>query len=447
MGLIAAITGAVSSTMSDQWKEFFYCDAIDNKYLMVRGHKKSSGRASNNRGDDNVITNGSVIAVADGQCMLIVDQGKVVDLCAVAGAYTFDMSTEPSLFSGSLGDSIIETFKAIGKRFTFGGDSGKDMRVYYVNTKEIMGNMYGTPNVVPFRVVDERAGIDMDISLRCHGQYSYRICDPVSFYTNVCGNVREDFSRDKLDGQLKAELLDNLQSALGRVSEMGIRYSSLTSHTREISDSLNAVLSESWRQDRGIEIVKFGISSVSADPEDEKMLKEMQRTAAYNDPSRLAAYMGMASADATKIAAGNTSTGPAMAFMNMGMAQQAGGGTNNLTGLFAMGQQQQAQQQAQQQQAQQQTPAPAGWKCSCGATATGKFCPECGSKKPEAEAGWTCSCGSVNQGKFCSNCGGRKPAGVPQYKCDKCGWVPEDPANPPKFCPECGDPFGDEDLV
>lgn len=445
MGLIEAFKGAVSGVVADQWKEYFYCDAIDNKYLMVRGHKKTNGKASNNRGDENVISNGSIITVADGQCMIIVDQGKVVDLCAVAGAYTFDASSEPSVFTGNLGDSILETFKAIGKRFTFGGDVAKDMRVYYINTKEIMGNMYGTPKQVPFRVVDERAGIDMDISIRCHGQYSYRICDPVSFYTNVCGNEKECFPRERIDGQMKSELLTALQPALGRISEMGIRYSALMMHTQEIADTLNAELSKSWAQDRGITIVKFGVSSVTADPEDEAMLKEMQKTAAYADPTRMAAYQGMAQADAMKMAASNTATGPAMAFMGMNMAQQAGG--SGVADLFALGQQQKAAQQA--AAANTNTSAPSGdsWKCSCGAVATGNFCPECGAKKPATAVGWTCSCGTVNQGKFCTNCGARKPAGVPQYKCDKCGWMPEDPAHPPKFCPECGDPFGDEDLV
>ncbi len=445
MGLIEAFKGAVSGVVADQWKEYFYCDAIDNKYLMVRGHKKTNGKASNNRGDENVISNGSIITVADGQCMIIVDQGKVVDLCAVAGAYTFDASSEPSVFTGNLGDSILETFKAIGKRFTFGGDVAKDMRVYYINTKEIMGNMYGTPKQVPFRVVDERAGIDMDISIRCHGQYSYRICDPVSFYTNVCGNEKECFPRERIDGQMKSELLTALQPALGRISEMGIRYSALMTHTQEIADTLNAELSKSWAQDRGITIVKFGVSSVTADPEDEAMLKEMQKTAAYADPTRMAAYQGMAQADAMKMAASNTATGPAMAFMGMNMAQQAGG--SGVADLFALGQQQKAAQQAAAANTNASAPSGDSWKCSCGAVATGNFCPECGAKKPATAVGWTCSCGTVNQGKFCTNCGARKPAGVPQYKCDKCGWMPEDPANPPKFCPECGDPFGDEDLV
>ena len=439
MGLIQAISGAVGGTLADQWKEFFYCDAINDKFLMVRGHKKTSGRAANNKGDDNVISNGSVIAVADGQCMLIVDQGRVVDLCAVPGAYTYDQSSEPSIFTGDLKQSIVETFKTIGKRLAFAGDSGKDQRVYYINTRELMGNMYGTPKKVPFRVVDERAGIDMDISIGCFGEYSYRITDPILFYTNVCGNAAESYERSRIDSQLKTEVLTALQPAFAKISSMGIRYSALPGHTQEIADALNEVLSEKWGKQRGLEIVSFGVSSVNADEEDEKTIKEMQKNAAFMDPSRLAAYAGVAQADAWKAAASNTSAGPMMAFMGMNAAQNAAGGMD-INGLLAQGQ------QMRQQQA-QAAPAQDAWKCSCGATVTGNFCPECGAKKPAPAAGWTCSCGTVNQGKFCSNCGAKKPAGALQYKCDKCGWTPEDPANPPKFCPECGDPFGDEDVV
>ncbi|MBE6899731.1 MAG: SPFH domain-containing protein [Ruminococcaceae bacterium] len=441
MGLIKAISGAVGGVLADQWKEYFYCEAIPAEVLATKGEKRTSGRSSNTKGEDNIISNGSVIAVADGQCMCIVEQGKVVDICAEPGEYTYDTSTEPSIFTGKLGTSIVETFKTIGKRFTFGGDTGKDQRVYYFNTKELIGNKYGTPNPVPFRVVDERAGIDMDINIRCFGEYSYRLSDPILFYTNVCGNVAYQYKRSELDSQLKSELLTALQPAFAKISAMGIRYSALPGHTMEMADALNEVLSEKWRGLRGIEIVSFGVSSVKADEEDEKMIKELQRNAAFMDPTRAAAHLVGAQAAAMQAAAANEGAGAAMAFMGMNMAQGAGG--VNAQNLYAMGQQQAAQQP---KPAPAPTPAaPAdGWKCACGAVNTGKFCTECGAKKPED--GWTCSCGQVNKGKFCPNCGAKKPAGVPQYKCDKCGWEPEDPKNPPKFCPECGDPFGDEDI-
>ena len=485
MGLIKAAMGAAGGVLADQWKEYFYCEAIPSDVLAVKGKKKVTGRSSNTKGDDNIITNGSLIAIADGQCMLIVEQGKVVDVCAEPGEYTYDMSTEPSIFSGDLGDGVKDVFANIGKRFTFGGEAPKDQRIYYFNTKELTGNKYGTPSPVPFRVVDQRAGIDLDIGIRCFGEYSIRLKNPLLFYTNVCGNVSEDYKTENIAGQMKTELLTALQPAFAKISEMGIRYSALPGHTLELADALNEQLSSKWRDLRGMEIVSFGVSSVKANEEDEQMIKELQRNAAFMDPTRAAAHLVGSQGDAMKAAAANTGAGPAMAFMGMGMAGQAGG--MNAQNLFQMGQQQQMQQQQlemqqQQMQMQQQAaqaapavqgwtcscgqsgitgnfcpncgskkpePKPAGdsWKCVCGATATGKFCPECGSPKPAvADDGWTCSCGAVNKGKFCSECGAKKPAGVPQYKCDKCGWEPADPQHPPKFCPECGDPFDDGDI-
>ena len=488
MGLIKAALGAAGGVMADQWKEYFYCESIPSDVLAVKGRKKATGRSSNTKGDDNIITNGSLIAIADGQCMLIVEQGKVVDVCAEPGEYTYDMSTEPSIFSGDLGDSVKSVFQNIGKRFTFGGEAPKDQRIYYFNTKELTGNKYGTPSPVPFRVVDQRAGIDLDIGIRCFGEYSIRLKNPLLFYTNVCGNVGEDYKTENIAGQMKTELLTALQPAFAKISEMGIRYSALPGHTLELADALNEQLSSKWRDLRGMEIVSFGVSSVKANEEDEQMIKELQRNAAFMDPTRAAAHLVGSQGEAMKAAAANTGAGPAMAFMGMGMAGQAGG--MNAQNLFQMGQQQQMQQQQfemqqqqmkMQQQAAQPAPAPAvqgwtcacgqsgitgnfcpncgskkpepkpagdSWKCICGATANGKFCPECGSPRPvPADEGWKCSCGAVNKGKFCSECGAKKPAGVPQYKCDKCGWEPADPRHPPKFCPECGDPFDDGDIV
>ena len=445
MGLINAALGAAGGVMADQWKEYFYCEAIPENVMAVKGLHRVSGRSTNYKGSENIISNGSVVAVADGQCMIIVDQGKVTELCAEPGEFVYDSSTEPSIFSGSLGQSILATFKNIGKRFTFGGEPPKDQRIYYFNTKELIGNKYGTPSPVPFRVVDQRAGIDIDISLRCFGEYSYRICDPILFYTNVCGNVSEEFTRDRLDGQLKTELLTALQPAFAKISDMGIRYSSLPGHTMELADALNEVLSSKWRDLRGLEIVSFGVSSVKASEEDEKMLKEMQRNVAFMDPTRAAAHLVGAQASAMQAAASNQGAGSAMAFMGMNMAGQAGG--MNAQNLYQMGAQQQSQQQAAQPAPAAPAAPTAGWTCSCGKTGnTGKFCAECGSPKPVSDT-WTCACGAVNKGKFCSECGKPKPTAPRHYKCNKCGWEPEDPKKPPKFCPECGDPFDDGDII
>ena len=434
MGLIKAITGAAGGVLADQWKEYFYCEALDGNTLVTKGKKRVSGRSSNTKAVENIISTGSVVAVADGQCMIIVEQGKVAEICAEPGEFVYDASTEPTIMAGDLGKNIGEVFKNIGKRFTFGGEAPKDQRIYYINTKEIIGNKYGTPGPVPFRVVDQNIGLDVDISIRCFGEFSFRITNPILFYTNVCGNVTADYGRSQIDSQLKSELLTALQPAFAKISGMGIRYSALPGHTMEMADALNDVLSKKWKDLRGVEIVSMGVSSVKASEEDEAMIKELQRSAVYRNANMAAAKLVDAQAEAMKNAASNPN-GAMMGFMGMNMAQQAGG--LNANQLFQMGQQQAAAAPA----------APAnGWKCACGNVATGKFCPECGAKKPE-DSGWTCACGSVNKGKFCPECGARKPAGAVQYKCDKCGWEPEKGATPPRFCPECGDKFDNDDIV
>ena len=435
MGLLKAGVGALGGVLADSWRDYFYCESLDTDVLAAKGEKRAGGRSSNKKGTDNIISNGSIINVNDGQCMIIVESGKVVDICAEPGEFVYDTGTEPSIFYGDLGENIKKSFSEIGKRFTFGGEPGKDQRVYFFNTKEIIGNKYGTPSPVPFRVVDNNIGLDVDIAIRCHGEYSYKITNPMLFYTNVCGNVDDMYLRETIDSQLKTELLTALQPAFARISDMGIRYSSLPAHTMEIGDALNEVLSAKWRDLRGIEIVVFGVSSVNASEEDEKMIKEIQRNAAFRNPTMAASHMVGAQAQAMQDAAKNEGGMGAMGgFFGMNLAQNAGG--TNAANLFAMGQQQpQAQQQA----------APSGWVCACGQGGnTGKFCMNCGKPQPSAD-GWACSCGTVNKGKFCQNCGSPKPAGAPLYKCDKCGWEPEDPANPPKFCPECGDIFDDND--
>ena len=396
MGLIKAAAGAAGGVLA----EYFYCEAMPADVLITKAHKKVSGRSSNKHGSENIISNGSVIAVNDGQCMLIVEQGKVVDVCAEPGEYKYDMSTEPSVFCGDLGEGIRNVFQQIGKRFTFGGETPKDQRVYFVNTKELVGNKYGTPNPVPFRVVDANVGLDIDISIKCFGEYSYRIANPILFYTNVCGNVEEDYEREEIDGQLKSELMTALQPAFARISEQGIRYSALPGHTQELSDALNQVLSEKWNNLRGICIVSLGVSSVKASEEDEAMIKELQRNAAFRNPTMAAAHMVGAQASAMQAAASNQNAGPAMAFAGLNMAANAGG--VNAQNLFAMG-----TQQAQPMQPQAQPQNAGGWTCSCGAVNTGKFCQECGQPRPAGP--WTCSCGATNTGKFCQECGKPRP--------------------------------------
>ncbi len=432
MGLIRAVVNSASGVLKDQWKEFFYCDALPSDVMVVRGQKKTS-KGSQNRGNDNVISNGSGISVADGQCMIIVDQGRVVEICAEPGEYRYDTSSEPSIFAGNLGDSIHQSFKTLGRRISYGGDTARDQRVYYFNTKEMLGCKFGTPNPVPFRVVDANIGLDIDISIRCNGTYSYRITDPLLFYTNVCGNVQTAYRRTDIDKQLKSEFLTALQPGYARISALGVRYSALPGHTKELCQAMNDELSDRWANSRGIAIVSVAINSITAPKEDEDMIKTAQKSAILQNKSMAAATIVGAQADAMRSAAQNKN-GAMMGFMGMNMASSAGGVNANT--LF--------NQADQEKQAKVDT-----WRCGCGFDNVGKFCIECGKPKPEVKPqseGWTCECGTVNLGKFCHECGTKKPLDAPLYRCDKCGWRPVDPTKPPKFCPECGDPFNELDI-
>ena len=394
MGLIRAGVGAFGGTMADQWKEFFYCDSLSSDVIMTKGEKRIGGRSSNRKGNDNIISNGSGIAVADGQCMLIVEQGKVVEVCAEPGEYTFDTSSEPSVFTGSLGEAVRETFKVIGKRFTYGGDTAKDQRVYYINIKELVDNKFGTPNPIPFRVADKNIGLDIDVSVRASGVYSYKIVNPLLFYTSIAGNVADEYRREQIDAQLKTEFISALQPAFGKLSDLGLRPSQIVQHNTELESAINTVLSEKWGNLRGINVISVALGSVTLPEEDQELIKNAQHAGILRDPTMAAATLTEAQAEAMKSAASNDK-GSMAGFMGMGMAMNMAGnmGTQN---LYAMGQQQN------------------GWKCACGA---------------------------VNNGNFCTNCGAKKPVMNAAAKCPKCGWTPQNGENTPKFCPECGAPF------
>ncbi len=458
MGLIKAGVGSAAGTLSDQWKEMIYCESLDQDTLVAKGAKRTNERTSNTKGDENIISNGSAVVVNDGQCMLIVEQGKVVDVCAEPGEFIYDSATSPSVFTGNLGTGIIDTFKNIGKRFSFGADTGVDQRVYYINTKEIVGNKYGTVNPVPFRVVDANIGLDIDIALRCNGEYSYRIVDPVLFYTNVCGNVEASYKRDQIASQLRTELLTALQPAFARISQAGVRYSAVPAHTTELAAALNELLSAQWSKLRGIEIVAFGVNTIVADEEDENLIKDLQRAAVMRDPTMAAANIAAAQGDAMRAAAANEG-GAMNAFIGMGMAAGAGGA--NAQQLFAMGQAAPQQTQtAPMQTAMNGAYAAGGAAYGSGATGTANAAAAMTAQTapaaqttPSAQPAqgsvdtWICpACGSNNAGKFCPECGTKRPEPA-AYRCSSCGYTPPDPTKPPKFCPECGNRFDEADLA
>jgi len=430
MGIIRAAAGAIGSTLQDQWRDYFYCDSLPPNVMVIKAHRRASPN-SQNRGNDNVITTGSVVAVADGQCMITVEQGKVLDVVFEPGEFYFDSGGTPSLFTGgSLSANAVASLKTVWERFKFGGTPGMDTRIYYFNIKELIGNKYGTPNPIPFRVVDENIGLDMDIAIRCFGEFSYKISNPILFYTNVCGNVTSAYVREMIDDQLRTEVMTALQPAFGRISALGVRYSALPSHTRELSEAINEELSADWRDTRGLEVVKFGVSTVNASKEDEDIIKQLQKSATLRDPGMAAAKLVQAQADALRAAASNEATGPMFAFAGMNMAQNASGGVNAQS-LFDMKKQQEQNKND-------------GWNCDCGHTNfTSNFCGECGKPQPVkvTSTEWICECGNPNTtSKFCGECGKQKPENR-SLMCAKCKWEPNGLNLVPRFCPECGTPI------
>ncbi len=421
MGLIQAGLSALSTVLADQWKEFFVCESMPADVLVCKGEKRTGSKSSNTKGSDNIISNGSGIVVNEGQAMIIVEQGEIVEFCAEPGEFTFDTSSEPSIFTGKFGESLLETFKVLGRRFTYGGDTGKDQRIYYFNTKEILDNKFGTPNPIPFRVVDNKINLDIDVSLSCSGTYSYNIVDPMIFYAKVCGNVSDCYRRSQIDAELKAEFISALQPSVGMLTNLEIRPSQLPNHTAELEAALKNVLNRSWTEGRGIEINKVNLTTAKIPDDQQEIITNAQKAAMYKDPALAAAYLVSSTGEAVVDAANNPG-GAVNGILGVNMLGGAGMGST-ISDLFGKA-------------GQQPAAAPAGgWTCpTCGSSNSGNFCPTCGGKKPEPAGGWTCpTCGSSNNGNFCPNCGTKKPEAAAKWTCPVCG-----AQNEGNFCPNCG---------
>ena len=231
MGILKAVTGAMKSVLDEQWREFFSCDAIGSDWLLVRGKKRIGPRSANTRVDDDVLTNGSILAVADGQCVLVVKQGKVIDVCAEPGEHIFEDPEQ---------GGVKGFFREVGRRVCFGGGDIQPTvyRVYYLNVLEITGIPFETPAAIPLRVRDPVTGMDLDSSVRLSGCCSYRVSDPVKLYKTVIGNVRGNFSRREIDSHIRADLIKALQSALAACAAAGIRPSRLPAHVPDLCEAL-----------------------------------------------------------------------------------------------------------------------------------------------------------------------------------------------------------------
>ncbi len=422
MGLIRAILSATSSVAADQWKEFFTCDSLSNDVLVAKGIMQTEtvglfGRR--NKASTDIITNGSVINVNEGQAALIIDNGKIVEFCAEAGKFVWDSSSEPSLFGGEFFKGLLDSFKKIGSRFTFGGDLGAQQRVYYVNTKEILGNKFGTQTPMAY----DDPYYKTALYIRYFGQYSFRIADPIIFFSSIAGNVKDAYTRDELVSVSTDEFMTALDTALGKCALDGIKFSQLPIRQRDIAKYMSETLDDEWRAGRGIEIVSVALAKVTPDDKSRARIEEFDSNVMHADPAAMTGGLAHAQMQAMKSAAANTG-GAMNGFVGFGMAANAMGGAAGQGTLI-----ENAQRIADEKE---KSAAPLAKTCpACGSPVSGKFCPECGAKYEEPGA-WICpDCGASCTGKFCSACGAKKPTG---HTCS-CGYTQEEPF---KFCPECG---------
>lgn len=419
MGLIKAAVSSVGGVLKDSWLETIEPGQMTDQTVMVSGVKVRKGKSSNN-GDDNIVSNGSVIHVYPNMMMLLMDCGKVVDYSAEEGYYQVSMSSAPSLFNGELSETVKDTWE----RFKFGGTASSTQKVYYINLQEIKGIKFGTKN--PVNYYDQK--YDAELFLRAHGTYSIKITDPLKFFNEAVPRSASRCDFSDISAQYIDEFMDALQSAINQLSADGISISNVTSKSRELSKYMSQTLDADWNELRGMEVCSVGIGSISYDDESKKLINMRNQGAMLKDAAIREGYVQGNIAEGLK-AAGSNPNGAAQAFMGMGMGMNAAGGFMSAASQ-TNAQQMQAQQAAQAQAQAAQAQAANTWKCQCGAENTGNFCNNCGSKKPAPAGQWQCSCGTVNTGNFCSNCGKKNPNAA--WKCS-CG-----AENTGNFCNNCG---------
>ena len=440
--VIAAGSQAVTSVVADQYLEYFTCDSLGTDILVKRGARKIKN--GSNKGDSDVITNGSKIAVPEGTALLLVDNGKVTDFTTQSGLYIWDSSSAPSMFgSEGLRTGFVDSCKEILNRFKAGGVINSEQRVYFVNMLENVDNKFGTASPMPY---DDPTY--MGIYIRLNGTFSFKVENPVAFFQAIAGNVTDIYDKSTLMTQAKTEFTAKFVEALNKCGAGGdgIKYNRLPSEQTRFTKYMNEVLDEEWLQGRGMVVVSVAIGGITPDDESRKRIQEFDRDIMLSrNPDMLAARMGVNTTEAMKLA-GENANGSMTGLMGMGMVGGMGqmGGAAGAPALNYFAGQQNAQQAPNGAGAIPVTgaAASAGWTCtSCGHSGnTGKFCAECGKPKPEPAAGWDCACGNKgNTGRFCSECG--KPQPTAAKGCASCGWMPKNAENTPKFCPECGKPI------
>ena len=405
MGIIRAVTDAVSGALADQWLEVIEPDQMSDRTVFTAGVQMRQGeRNSNTKRTSAIVSNGSVIHVYPNQFMLLVDGGKIVDYTAEEGYYTVNNSSEPSLFNGDLGDSVKESFN----RVRFGGTTPYAQKVFYVNLQEIKGIKFGTTN--PVNYFD--SFYNSELFLRAFGTYSIKVVDPIKFYTEAIPKNAEHVDISDINEQYLSEFLGALQAAINQMSADGVRISHVTSKNMELSRYMADILDDDWKDLRGMEVVSVGLAGLSYSEESQKLINMRNQGAMLSDPNVREGYVQGSVARGLE-AAGSNSAGSMAGFMGMGLGMNAGGSF-----VGAASQANQAQREAAVARPaapaepadapKQETPAASAedWTCECGSkNHGGKFCPNCGKARPTARFCTNCGEKLSPNSKFCPNCG------------------------------------------
>ena len=452
MGIIKAVLSAVKGGLADQWLEVIESSPMGDTTVFTTGVRVRANdkRDRNRKGTEDIISNGSVIHVYPNQFMMLMDGGRIVDYTAEEGYYEVNSSSAPSLLNGELGKAVEETFN----RIRFGGASSLGQKVYFINLQEIKGIKFGTRT--PINYFD--TFYNAELFLRAHGTYSIKITDPIRFYAEAVPKNRETVDMRDINEQYFSEFLEALQTSINQMSADGVRISFVPSKGRELSRYMASVLDEEWKQMRGMEIQSVGIASISYDEESQKLIHMRNQGAMLGDAAVREGYVQGAVARGME-AAGSNPKGSMAGFMGMGMGMQSSAGfvgaasATNLRQMEMEESRRAAERSARQAQNTRQAEAAQrtqgeAWVCSCGHENKGNFCELCGKPAPKKETeSWVCSeCGAQNKGNFCSQCGAKKPQ-KQKIRCKNCGYEPDMEGVLPKFCPQCGDPIGEEDRI
>jgi len=352
--------------------------------------RRNDKRNQNKKGSVDVISDGSIVQVAENQFMLLTDGGKVVDYSGEAGYFQVKNQNAPSLFNGDFGEAVENTFE----RVKFGGVTPFSQKVYFINTQEISNIAFGTVN--PINYFDDF--YNAELYLRCHGYFSIRIVDPLKFYTEAIPRNASRVNVEDINKLYLAEFLTALQASIGKMSVDGIRISHVTSKSRELASYLSTTLDEDWTQKRGMIIESVGISSISYDDASKKLIDMRNQGAMLSDPTIREGYVQ--GSVARGIEAAGSNKGGMGGFVGVGMGMQSGG---SFMGAASAANQAQAERDA---ATKQQSPPAAGvWKCGCGAENNGKFCQDCGKPRPTALFCRECGASLSGGAKFCPECG------------------------------------------